>query len=99
MPDFLARLVGNHPGRVPAVAAGGILAKKIADTAPNILRNKDLGNLAISCLSLDPEMRPCMEDISAQLVRPTYEFHFMDYLSREFKEEVLRFVIIILLNP
>lgn len=92
-PGFLRNVSRDIPEGVPVAAVGGKFAKNVAENAQNITGEQALKDLVKSCLSSDPNLRPSIDDVSSQLAKPTYEFHFVNYLSQQFKEkEVFRYL-------
>lgn len=67
-PDFLLNIVRRHPEGIDRVTVTGKYAKEVAESVGTILWDGSLRDIAASCLSLDPKMRPRIGDALNKLV-------------------------------
>jgi len=67
VPGFLANIVRNYPEGVEAITGSGQFAKEVAESVLNITCDQTLKYLAVSCLSLDPMLRPRIGVVSETL--------------------------------
>lgn len=61
-PDFLLHIAQRHP-ELHGITATGQFAKEVAESARNLSWGGGLLELAVSCLSLDPKLRPRIVDV------------------------------------
>jgi len=94
-PDFLGSLVRDQPKRLHSVSERTQFAKKVAEMAHSISYDWVLEHIVSSCLFLDPELRPRIEELAVRLENdaPGYQFSFEEFYSWEYRSNnVLRYV-------
>lgn len=69
-PGFLASIVRDHPQGIHVITGSGQFAIEVAEKAQTLSCDRDLRDLAVSCLSLNPEMRPRIANVAEQLTDP-----------------------------
>jgi len=83
IPDFFKHIGRNHPEGVHELIRSGQFPEKVAETAYNLSCAGDLRDIAVSCLCLDPELRPAIEDILEKIEEARREL-LVDVEIRDF---------------
>jgi len=66
-PTFLENLEYDHPEEADVITRSGKFARKVAESAGKMTCDEELKQLAVSCLSLDPTLRPRIADVREKL--------------------------------